>query len=68
MLVVFETKINPAAFKKQIHNFVSGSGILYVLAARLPRLLHKVLGNMLGKILLSRCLDALPHPCTLISF
>lgn len=68
MLVAFETKINLEAFKKQVHNLVSRSGILCVFPARLLRLVHKVLGNMLGKIILSPCLGPLPHPCTLICF
>lgn len=68
MLLVFETKINLEAFKNQIHNLVSRSGILYVFTVRLLRLVHKVLGNTLGKIILSTCLGSFPHPCILVCF
>lgn len=62
MFVEFETKINLEAFKKQIHNLVSRSWILEVLTARLLRLVHKVLGNTQGKIILSTCLGSSMYP------
>lgn len=68
MFMEFDTKINLEAFKKQIHNLVGRSWILEVLTARLLRLVHKVLGSMQGKIILSTCLGSVPHPRTLISF
>lgn len=47
---IFETKIKLQAFEKQIHNLVR-SGILFVFAVRLLRLIHKGLRNMLGEII-----------------
>lgn len=58
MFMEFETKINLEAFKKQIHNLVSRSWVLEVLTARLLMLVHKVLGNTQGKMILSTCLGS----------
>lgn len=62
MFMEFETEINLEAFKKQIHNLVSRSWILEVLTPRLLRLVHKVLGNTEGKIILSTCLSSSMYP------